>query len=98
MLQALTELGEIILTGTSSMLCSSWKPLSFSILVDRPQASRAGHTEAWLGRLGWGGTPFPPSPSLPSPSLHLSAQTLAWAVHCGQDTLITRLWMPENLW
>lgn len=35
-LEALMELGEIILTGTSSMLSSSLKLLSFSCLVDHP--------------------------------------------------------------
>ena len=88
------RLGEIILTGTSSMLCSSWKPLSFSLLVDCPQASRAGHTQAWVGRLGWGGTPLPPSPSLPFPSLtipppccpNLGLGSSLWSAHAHHQT------------
>lgn len=40
--QALMELREIILTGTSSMPHSSLKPLSFFILADHPQVGRDG--------------------------------------------------------
>lgn len=87
------RLGEIILTGTSSMLCSSWKPLSFSLLVDCPQASRAGHTQAWVGRLGWGGTPLPPSPSLPFPHHPSTLLPKPWP---GQFTVVSTRSSPDS--
>ena len=73
---------------------------SFLLHPGGPPPGQQSWTHPGLGGqvgVGQNSSPSFPIPSLRSPSLHLDAQTLAWAVHCGQDTLITRLRMPENL-